>query len=99
MFWKLPPEVRDIIYGLVYGEPKEVKVKSRYSWKASEKKRRTHEQDKFVVNLRLAILAHDWWLTITGYELPGISSRPNACLQAILCGSRDCLHESEDAGL
>ena len=33
MFWKLPPEVGGMIYDLVYGEAREVRVVCRTMWK------------------------------------------------------------------
>ncbi|KAK3720672.1 hypothetical protein LTR37_003722 [Vermiconidia calcicola] len=40
MFWKLPPEVRVMIFDLAYGEAREVKVLLRSNWKTAEKARR-----------------------------------------------------------
>jgi len=41
MFWKLPVEVRDVIYILVYREARQLHIKRRSLWERSERVGRT----------------------------------------------------------
>ncbi|KAK5125225.1 hypothetical protein LTR85_000901 [Meristemomyces frigidus] len=52
MFWKLPPELRDIIYDLVYGEARQLRVQMRFMWKYEQNiqkryNRATHKATSF----------------------------------------------------
>ena len=50
MFWNLPLEVRDMIYELVYGDRRAIKVKSRTTWARDEKSRRRSDTRDFKVS-------------------------------------------------
>ena len=59
MFWKAPPEIRDMIYGLVYGGHRTVKVKSRMFWEVVERKRRHDDPDNYeVYACRVRVSSH-----------------------------------------
>lgn len=56
MFWKLPLELRDTIYDLVYGEARQLRVKMRSAWEKSEALRERQEGSTFTVGYQCAHL-------------------------------------------
>lgn len=49
MFWKLPPEIRDIIYDLVYGGDRTICVMTRSGWTYREKRKLRENPIAYVV--------------------------------------------------
>jgi hypothetical protein len=49
MFWKLPLELRDMVYDLVYGEAREILAVTRVDWETAEKRRKRSERRPYIV--------------------------------------------------
>lgn len=48
-FFGLPLELRDMIYELVYGEERTLKIRFRSTWRRAEKIRQKNDREDFVV--------------------------------------------------
>lgn len=49
MFWRLPLEMRDMIYDLVYGEMRQIRVETRSNWLQHEQFLKNSSRTRHVV--------------------------------------------------